>query len=346
MSHFVMLNAFTAPFCVHGLACGERGRLPEALIPSLRSELHRLARMTSGGRIRFVTDAPKLRVEAVLSDASLKTNMTALLHSGFDLYEGTGRKARHIAVVRPAAQGGVPYEPLDGFTIDRIVSQTVDLPKNGRIYTLYLPVFCGLDDLKIGVSQGFTVEPAPDYAIAKPVVFYGSSITQGACASRPSLTYPARVCRLLDVDFINLGFAGQAKGDAVVAAYIASLPMSALVMDYDHNAPDAEWLRNTHWLFYRQAVQNALRTPTLFMSRIPSSMTADDAQIYADCRRIVMENRDRAVRENGPRTEFLNGLDVFGETADDYLTDMLHPNDCGFTKLAACVLPKLRVLLR
>ena len=156
MPHFVMRDAFAAPFRVHGLACGERGRLPETLIPSLRPELHRLACMTSGGRVRFVTNAPQLRIEAVLSDASLKTNMTPLLHSGFDLYEGTGREARHIAVVRPAAQGGVPYEPLDGFTLDRIVAKTVDLPKNGQLYTLYLPIFCALDDLKIGFPQGFS----------------------------------------------------------------------------------------------------------------------------------------------------------------------------------------------
>ncbi len=346
MSHFIMLDAFAEPFRTHGLACGERGRLPEALIPSLRPQLHRLARMTSGGRIRFVTDAPQLRIEAVLAEASLKTNMTLLLHSGFDLCEGTGPAARHIAAVRPAAQGDVPFEPLDGFTVDRILNQTVALPGGKRLYTLYLPVFCALEKLSIGFPEGYAAEPAPDYTVALPVVFYGSSITQGACASRPSLTYPARVCRMLDSDFINLGFAGQGRGDPAIAEYIASLPMKALVMDYDHNAPDAQWLGDTHWRFYEQAVEKSPQTPVLFMSRIRPALINDDEQLRAECRQAVEKSYSRAIGERGIHAGFLNGSEVFGALPDECLTDMLHPNDAGFEKIAACVLPMLQALLQ
>ena len=345
MQPFRMWNAFASPFRIHGLVEGERGRLPEKLIPSLRPEMHRLARMTSGGRIRFVTDAPQLRIEAILADTSFKTNMTPLLHSGFDLYEGEGTRMQRIDVVRPIAQGDVPFEPLDGFAIERAVGKTINLPVGKRLYTLYLPIFCALEKLEIGLTEGFEVERAPDYKVALPIIFYGSSITQGACASRPALTYPARVCRMLDADFINLGFAGQAKGDYEIAEYLSALPMKAFVMDYDHNAPDAKWLRETHWRFYERVLEGAPQTPTLFMSRIPASSIVDDEQNRVACQQVVEESYRRTIRERDIRASFLSGTTVFGECFEDNLLDLVHPNDCGFKKIAACVLSKLEELI-
>ena len=88
------------------------------------------------------------------------------------------------------------------------------------------------------------------YRDMKPVLYYGSSITQGGCCSRPGNTYQAVVSRRLNIDFVNLGFSGNARGERAMAEYVAAQPMSAFAFDYDHNAPSVEHLKNTHYDFY------------------------------------------------------------------------------------------------
>ena len=94
-----------------------------------------------------------------------------------------------------------------------------------------------------------------------PVVFYGSSITHGAAAGRPGNTYENFISQKYNLDYVNLGFAGQAKGEVNMAEYIAGLRMCAFVCDYDHNAPDADYLEKTHYRFYEIIRESILIYP-------------------------------------------------------------------------------------
>jgi hypothetical protein len=115
-----------------------------------------------------------------------------------------------------------------------------------REITINFPLYSSVSALYIGLEENAVVEPSAGYKNKKPMVFYGSSITQGACASRPGNSYANIVSRTLGIDHINLGFSGNAKGEQTMADYIASLDMSVFVYDYDYNAPDPEHLQNTH----------------------------------------------------------------------------------------------------
>ena len=202
---FKWFDAHDAPFSLHGL-CGEAGysRLPRALFPSLRPEVRRLALETAGGRIRFMTSAPRARMKITLSDTCFKTHMTPLNMAGAELYQGNGDKTRRVCVLRPVAHGDVPFEKLDGYYLEKTIEQTAALSGEMETCTLYLPAFTGIDEVKIGLPEGYAALPAENYAITPPIVFYGSSITQGACAGRPSLSYPAQVCAALGADYVNL----------------------------------------------------------------------------------------------------------------------------------------------
>ena len=114
---------------------------------------------------------------------------------------------------------------------------------------IYLPSFNELDYFEIGIAKDAVIQSPRPYTIAEPIVFYGSSITHGATASRPGINYVARVARALDADFINLGFAGSAKGQLLMAEYISTLKMSAFVLDYDANSGFEE-LSERHMPFY------------------------------------------------------------------------------------------------
>ena len=115
-----------------------------------------------------------------------------------------------------------------------------------REITINFPLFTEVCELYIGLQKGCKLEPASEYTHQKPVVYYGSSITNGGCASRPGNTYQAVISRMLDCDFVNLGFNGNAKGEQEIADYIKGLDMSVFVYDYDHNAPTPEHLLDTH----------------------------------------------------------------------------------------------------
>ena len=104
---------------------------------------------------------------------------------------------------------------------------------------------CGL---KLRMTKSWK-SPTP-YVVEKPIVFYGSSITEGGCASRVTNAYPALLSKWLNADYINLGFSGSAKGEIPVAEFIAEQSMSAFVYDYDHNAPNPEHLAATHEAFF------------------------------------------------------------------------------------------------
>ena len=120
---------------------------------------------------RFVSDSPNIYVRYELSQESLSmTHMAATGHSGVDLYAQDGMCIdRWVAVVRPGKQ-----------KMDTTLAK--DLAPGSRRYTLYLPLRNGVESLEIGVVRGqsFTaLSPRNE----KPIVFYGTSIMHGACAS-------------------------------------------------------------------------------------------------------------------------------------------------------------------
>ena len=108
-----------------------------------------------------------------------------------------------------------------------------------------------LEDVLIELEDDAKLETPTPYTLERPMVFYGSSITEGGCATRPANAYTALLSRWLDADYINLGFSGSAKGEMEIANYIAGLDMSVFILDYDHNAPTIEHLAETHEPFFK-----------------------------------------------------------------------------------------------
>lgn len=96
--------------------------------------------------------------------------------------------------------------------------------------------------------------------------FYGSSITQGGCASRPGADYVSVLSRILNVDVVNLGFSGSARGERTMAEYLSALDCSVFVMDYDHNATDATELGKNAQRFFRYFPLGKARNSGGFLS--------------------------------------------------------------------------------
>ena len=200
---------------------------------------------------------------------------------------------------------------------------------------IHMPLYAGIRSLRIGIAPGSAARKSSPYRPLPPIVYYGSSITQGACASRPGNAYPAILSRWNGIDFVDLGFSGNARGEMEMAAYIAGLGMSAFVMDYDRNAPSSGHLWKTHRSFYRRIRAAHPDMPIIFMSRQKSRLTPDEEECYRAVRAAFEEEQ-----EKGKKSAFLDGRTVFeGECAEAATVDGCHPNDLGFFLMAEKLKP-------
>lgn len=320
-------NALTSPIEVRGLLANYR-RLPEDIIDKVNEGVTDLAKDTAGGRIRFATNSSQLEVKVKLRHGLLFNHMPLSGTSSVDCYFD----GRYIGIYRPDDGNQTEYSGI------------VYLPCDGKFHQieLNLPLYNGVDSVEIGITDEAELAAPRAYRYDKPVVFYGSSITQGGCASRPGLCYTSIVARRLDCDHINLGFSGSARGEQIVADYIASLDMTAFVLDYDHNAPSAEHLRNTHANFFRTVRSAHPELPIVIVTKPDFD---NDRAGNTERRAVVMRTYLEAFESGDRNVYFCDGKSMFtGMDRDSCTVDTCHPNDLGFNRMADAVMHELDFL--
>ena len=336
--NYIWQNPQEGPFQVWGLVPNRSGtycRLPEDQLGRFGEGVRELAWHLSGGCVRFSTDSPGLAVIWKLKSAGNMAHFTACGQSGLELFEEYDGGTRQIKNFLPRMNQGC------GCCLHQ--SSYTALPKGMHSYVLYLPLYNGLEELQLGFAPDARVGAGRTPAIEKPIVFYGSSITQGGCASKCGSSYTNLLSRRLDAAQINLGFSGNAKGEREMAEYIAGLEMSAFVLDYDHNAPNAEHLEKTHEVFFQiiRAAQPDL--PILILSRPDTDRDPED--VGRRCS-VILRTWENA-RKHGDRLVWmLEGKTLFGNRDRDLCTvDGCHPNDIGFLRMADAMEPVLREML-
>jgi hypothetical protein len=332
----VFRNALSAPFAVHGLCDPHDGRpfhrIPQEVADATNDGVRWLNYHTSGGRVRFRTDSPHLAVKVKLSGVGFMPHMTLVGTAGLDVYLGHNGEYRYYASCM--TEGG--NDAAIKMTENRGYTNMVRLPAEGvKDVLLNLPLYGGIDELWIGLAPDAKVEAAEPYRDLPPTVYYGSSITQGGCASRPGNNYPNILSRRYNVDFRNLGFSGSARGEQAIADYIASQPMSAFVYAYDHNAPTVEHLAATHEPMYLNIRAAHPAIPVIFITRPGIRYNPEEA-----ARREVVRTTYENARARGENVYFVDGETVFAIFGGDGgSVDGCHPNDLGFACVAAALDP-------
>jgi hypothetical protein len=235
---------------------------------------------------------------------------------GFDLYaDGTG----YVATFRPPASLKNGYESIVATGSDKM-----------RTYTLFFPLYSGVKKLYIGLCEGAKLEAPAPYEIEKPIVYYGSSITQGGCASKPGDSYQAFISRELNANFLNLGFSGNAKGEFTIAKYISGLEMSAFVYDYDHNAPNQMHYEATHERMFK-VVRDANPTlPIIIVTRPKCNLSEGEIKR----RDTAYATYKKAIAKGDENVYFIDGSTLCSEAGDSALVDGCHPTSLGFFLMA------------
>lgn len=305
------------PFRIYGLILPNEEdphfmRLPQKLADQVNKQVKALASCTAGGRIRFRTDSATVALRVKMHNVYRGDHFPITGSAGLDLYaDGIYR-----GTFRP------PFEITDGF------ESRVDLKeKKMREILIHMPLYSGVISLEIGVEPGSELLPGDEYRYTNPVLYYGSSITQGACASRPGNCYQNMISRKLDCDHVNLGFSSGALAEEIMIDYMATLPMSVFVMDYDHNAPTPEYLEETHYKMYRR-FRDARPDVPIVMATMPKvTATANSIQR----RKTILATIEKARAEGDNNVYFVDGKEMMAMFGDDGgLVDDCHPNDLGF----------------
>ena len=312
-----------APFKIYGLIKDENGycRVPQSVADNTNEGTALLNRDLAGGIVRFATNSPTLAVKAENPVVcNVMPHMAVLGSCGFTAFE----RKRFLASFRPGI-------PVNGVLEEKTLAYDEKgiFPDGFHEITLYLPLYGGYKDISLKVAKGCEIRPAKPFKNEKPVVFYGSSITQGGCASTSANAFTNMISRDMDLYCINLGFSGSSRGETAMAEYIASLEMSVFVMDYDHNAPSAEHLEATHKKFFETIRAKHPELPIIIATSIPDIGWKDE---YYARRRNVIYATYKAAKESGDNNVyFLNGEDFFNSDIpfDDCTVDGCHPNDIG-----------------
>lgn len=328
-------DASSAPFTISGFPWYQTEqqycRLPQEILPATNPGVETLAWHTTGGTIRFKTDSPTIALDVMLQHSS---NLTHMAHSGvagFDLYLGRGKTKQFFGNLKPD-HGQNSYK---GLLINNLNAGLIDC-------TIYFPLYSGVKSLHIGLQPGCRLEEPTPYSYEKPVVFYGSSITQGACASHPGNAYTHIISRRLDANLVNLGFSGSCKAEPIIAENIAELEMSCFVYDYDYNAPNFEHLKNTHEPFFKIIRDKQPDLPVVMVSK-PDFY---GSQAEKDRREVIKTTYNNAIAAGDKNAYFIDGELLFGKTERDLCTvDRCHPNDIGFLRMADIIYPVVKQVL-
>jgi hypothetical protein len=308
-------------------------RFPAEAEKTVTSAVWNLSRDSAGMMVRFKTDAETLHVHYKLVKGTLgMPHMPATGVSGVDLYaRDANDKWRWVQVTRPAAQE-IKTELIKG------------LAPGMREYAAYLPLYNGVEFLKIGVPKEARFEGlAPRQ---KPVVFYGTSITHGACASRPGMVHTAILGRRLDLPVVNLGFSGNGRMDAAVGAFLAQVDAVAYVIDCLPNmGPEAVTQNCVPLVLQLRAAKPA--TPILLVEdrRFTNDWITPAKSKFHDENHAALRNAFETLQKQGvSNLHYILGDALYG-TDSEGATDASHASDLGFMRQADVFEPYLRKAL-
>lgn len=337
------LSAGDRHLTVRGLAWfkengGSFSRLPLRAEKVVREPVWQLAQCPASGRVCFQSDTTALSVRITNSDTGFMSHMPMTGSNGCILYAGSPGHLQPWATATPDQQNP---------TFERELFK--DVPRQMREFCLYLPLYKALKTLEIGLVPGAKLLPPSPPAVAKPVVVYGTSITQGGCANTAGSDFVSIVGRQLNVDVVNLGFSGNGRGEKEMAELIAEIDASLYVLDYAANTNAAEW-EATLPRFLEILRRAHPETPVLLVTNVCFSQYA-----FSPGSRDVLEaRRDFAMgfyaqqRRAGDRNlHLVDGFSLLPFGTDAAYVDGVHPTDHGFVLMAERLAPAIaRILFR
>jgi hypothetical protein len=312
-------------------------RLPSRAKGVVRDPVWDLAQNSTGFCVRFVTDAREIFGRWTLrSDHLALEHMPSTGVSGLDLYVRDQGKWYWLGVGRPSQYPTNQKNLVQG------------LSGEPREYLLYLPLYNGVESVQIGISpEAMLAKPLVRTSRNKTICFYGTSITQGGCASRPGMAYTAILGRMLDQPTVNLGFSGNGPMDLEMARFLAELDPAIYVIDSLPNM-DSTLVKERAEAFVKILREARPETPILLVENITyqnAEFVSSRRDSYVGKNAALAESYKRMIEGGIKNLHYLRGDDLLGHDGEATV-DGTHPTDLGFARMAEVMYPILSALLK
>lgn len=308
-------------------------RLPASAEGVVREGVWNLSKDSAGICVRFVTDATEIWARWTLRKEKLaKPHMPASGVSGVDLYVRHNGGWHWLGATRPET------------SLTTASRLTTGLTPQPRECVLYLPLYNGVEKVELGIPAHAKCEPAPPRSKnPKPLVFYGTSIVQGGCASRPGMAYPAILGRRLDRSTINLGFSGSALCEPEIADLLAQLDPAVYVLDPLPNM-NAEGVATRMPEFITKLRKAHPKTPIVLVENTEMG----DAPVnpsrrggYAKSNAALRAIFEQRIQAGDRKLFYIRGDKLLGDDGQGTV-DRVHPTDLGFMRMADAMAPEVK----
>ncbi len=305
-------------------------RLPARARGVVTDAVWSLSHDTAGMHVQFDTDATSLEARFSPRDEALAMNhMPATGVSGVDLYvyDEDQKRWRWAGLDRK----GLAYPKANYHLF-------ANRPAQMRRFMLYLPLYNGLNQLEIGVPQEATlnkVAPGPDL----PLCFYGTSITQGGCASRPGMAYPAIISRRLNLPHFNFGFSGNGRMHLEMAQFLAELNVSIYILDSLPNMVAAD-ITERYAAFVDILRQAHPDTPIVLVESIhyQNEHLLPNSRRTFDSNAALRVEYQKMLDKGVTGLSWVSGEDLLGHD-DEATVDGTHATDLGFMRISDVLTP-------
>lgn len=312
-------------------------RLPSKAEGVVRQAVWNLSRHSAGISVRFSTSSPSIHAQWALTSPSLAMpHMPATGVSGLDLYvKDDRRKWRWLAVGKPSE-------------IENSVALIEGLPAGHREFLIYLPLYNGVKQLSIGIHSDHQMSrgDARPPETRQPMLFWGTSITQGGCASRPGMVHTAILQRRLHREVINLGFSGNGKMDPELAEIIAEVDAAVYIIDCLPNM-EADLVRQRTIPLVDIIRRTRPTHPILLVedrSYTNSFLIPSKQERNASSRRELLKAYKSLIARGDRHVYYLEGDQLLGSDGEATV-DSSHPTDLGFMRMADSFEKKLLEIL-
>lgn len=306
-------------------------RLPQQMEGKVRKPVWDLGQNSAGIAVLFCTDSKTIGAKWTLLNNFSMAHMPGTGIRGLDLYSRIDNQWYFTGTAQPNGKESINVfaRKLQGNRID---------------YIMYLPLYDGITELNIGVdSTAAFYESHKEKLIntAKaPILFYGTSITQGGCASRPGMVYTSMVQRNLGIETINLGFSGNGRMDRIMADAIAKLKTSAVVIDCLPNCT-YQIIKDSADYFVRTIAAADPQRPVFLVSnfRFPAYWLTGDDQAETERENALWKETADKLKKEGFKN--IHYIDIEGKTMKEavtgpdyeYTVDGIHLTDLGFMRM-------------
>jgi hypothetical protein len=306
-------------------------RFPLSYKSKVREEVWDLSKCSAGITLRFSSNTTSLRVRWELLNDLRMNHMAETGIKGIDLYYKGKDGWQYVNTARPTGKTN------DFLLVNNMSPET-------REYKMYLPLYDGATRVEVGIDS-LSIIRKPDKMDQKPIVFYGTSITQGGCASRPAMVHTSIISRKLGVECINFGFSGNGKMEKPVVELISGIDALFYVIECAENMTPEEINKNSSPLVDIIRKKHPM-TPVIFVNNmVYEKSSLDDTTRF----NISIKNEMCArVFDNLTRKGYKNiyFIDKSGSIGDDHeaTVDGVHLTDLGFERYADFLIQKFRKL--